>query len=114
LAIHRSLASCSAEVLPAASNRATSSSLLSASRAAHPWRKLLERHLPPDEAGERLWLYFPAGTTLAHVPHQEVAEAIIEPLDVREHAHVRMVRTGCAGVHEVAGGPHLDMTRTSS
>ena len=33
--------------------------------------------------------------------HEEVAEGVIEPLDVRQHVHGRMVRTACGGVHAV-------------
>jgi len=34
---------------------------------------------------------FPARTALAHHTHQEVAEAVVKPLDVGENAHGRMV-----------------------
>jgi hypothetical protein len=66
-------------------------SLPPATRAAHPRRELSERHFPADQARESLRLYLPAGAALAHHAHQEIAEAIVKPLDVREHAHARMV-----------------------
>jgi hypothetical protein len=31
--------------------------------------------------------------TLAHHAHEEVTETVVEPLDVSEHAHPRMVQT---------------------
>ena len=40
----------------------------------------------PPRRSERLRLYFPAGATLAHDTHQEVAEAVVQFLDVGEHA----------------------------
>src|SRR6516164_9332016 len=41
----------------------------------------------------------PAGTGDAY---EEVTEALVEPLDVRQHAHGRMVRTVREAVHAVA------------
>jgi hypothetical protein len=39
--------------------------------------------------------------TRASDAHQEIAEAIIEPLDVRQHAHGRMVSMTGEGVYSV-------------
>jgi hypothetical protein len=33
--------------------------------------------------------------------HEEVAEALIEPFDVTQHAHARMVRSGAERVYSV-------------
>jgi len=75
--------------------------LLPALRAAHPQRELLKRHLPANQSGERLGLHFTARTTLAHHPHKKISEAIIQPLDVRQHAHGRIVLTASIAVHAV-------------
>ena len=50
---------------------------------------------PTRRAGA--WSCISASATLAHDPHQEVAEAIIEPLDVTPHAHERMVQRAVEG-----------------
>ena len=39
-------------------------------------------------------LYLTAGATLAHHPHKKISEAIVQALDVRQHAHGRIVRRG--------------------
>jgi hypothetical protein len=40
-------------------------------------------------------------TASARDLHEEVTERVVEPLDVRQDAHGRMVRTPCEGVHAV-------------
>jgi hypothetical protein len=42
---------------------------------------------------ERFGLDLPGGSARARDAHEEVAEAIVEPLDVKQHSHGRMVRT---------------------
>jgi hypothetical protein len=55
----------------------------------------------PHSALERLRLNFTAGAALTHHTHEEVAEAVIEPLDVGKHAHGRMVLRALARVYSV-------------
>ena len=76
-------------------------SFLPAPRAPESLRALLEGHLPADQPCERLGLYLADSTTLADHSYQEMAEAIIEPLDMRQHAHGRVVRATVAGVYSV-------------
>ena len=88
---------------PRASNRDDLGSFPSAPRAAHAPRKFSQRHLPADQAREGLGLNLTAGTALAHDADQEVAEAVIQSLDVKQHAHARMVLSGTERVHAVGG-----------
>ena len=89
---------------PRASNRDDLGSFPSASRAAHSPRKFSQRHLPADQARECLRLNLTARAAFAHNADQEVAEAVIQSLDVRQHAHARMVLSGSERVHAVSGG----------
>jgi hypothetical protein len=70
----------------------TSAAFLPHWEQAHPWHELFERHPPADDAGEGLRLNLTTGTALAHNAHEEIAEAAIEPLDVSQDAHPRMMR----------------------
>jgi hypothetical protein len=67
--------------------------LFPALRAAHPLRELLESHGPADEARKDLGLNLTTRAAVTNHTHQELAEAIVQFLDVREHAHERMVLT---------------------
>jgi hypothetical protein len=89
---------------PRASYRDHLGSLPSASRAAHSPRKFSQRHLPADQTRECLRLNLTAGAAFAHNADQEVAEAVIQSLDVGQHAHARIVLSGGERVHAVAGG----------
>jgi hypothetical protein len=51
------------------------------------------RHAQSDQCAACLRLNLTARAALTHDTHEEVTEAIIEPLDVREHAHGQMART---------------------
>jgi hypothetical protein len=44
-------------------------------------------------------LNFTAGAAVAHHAHQKITEAIVKPLDVREHRHRRMVLAFWRGVN---------------
>ena len=68
---------------------------------AHPARERRERHRPPGDARERFGLDVPGRPAGAGDAHQEVTEALVEPLDVRQHAHRRMVGTDGGRVHAV-------------
>jgi len=48
-----------------------------------------------------LRLNLTAGAALADHMRQEIAEAIVQPLDVRQHPHARMVRSGGERVYSV-------------
>jgi hypothetical protein len=72
-----------------------------ASRAPHPQGKLPECHLPADEACEGGRLNLTAGAALTHDAHEEISETVIEPLDVRQYAHARMVLTADGRVYSV-------------
>jgi hypothetical protein len=61
--------------------------LLPAPRAAHPRREASERHFPSDQASDRLRLNLTADAAFTNHAHEEVAKAIVQPLDVRQHAH---------------------------
>ena len=53
---------------------------------------------PADQASEGLRLNLATGAALTDHTHEKVAEAIIQPLDVWQHAHGRMVlATGTGG-----------------
>jgi|SRR5215469_10732927 len=52
-----------------------------------------EGHFPANQASECLRLNLTASAAIADHAHEEVAEAIVQPLDVRQHAYGRMVRT---------------------
>ena len=65
--------------------------LLPAPRAAHSLRKLLERHLPADQASECLGLDLTTAAALTNHAHQELTETIVELLDLSEYPHPRMV-----------------------
>ena len=54
-----------------------------------------------DRARAYLELYLPTSAALADDAHKETAEAVIEPLDVSQHAHGRMVLTVGGGVYAI-------------
>jgi hypothetical protein len=54
--------------------------------------ELLESRCPADKARQGLWFYFAHGAARAAHAHQELPEAIVEPLDVNEDPHPRMGR----------------------
>src|SRR5215469_11390011 len=56
--------------------------------------RALKRHLPTYQAGEGLGLDITAGAVLADHSHQELAEAVVQSLDVSEHPYARVVRGG--------------------
>jgi hypothetical protein len=47
----------------------------------------------PSEPGERFRLDVPRGAARAGDAHEELAETVLKPLDVRQHARLRMVLT---------------------
>jgi len=55
----------------------------------------------PTQSCKCLWLNLTARAALTHHTHEEAAEAVIEPLDVSEHAHAHMVRSHRAQVCSV-------------
>ena len=55
----------------------------------------------PRQSCKCVWLNLTARAALTHHTHEEVAEAVIEPLDVSEHAHAHMVRSRRARVCSV-------------
>ena len=89
---------------PRASNRDDLGRLFPAFGAAHSPGEFSQRHLPADQARECLRLDLTAGTALAHNADQEVAETVIQSLDVGQHAHARMVLSRGERVHAVGGG----------
>ncbi len=72
---------------PGPSDCLNGSRLPAALRAAHPQRELLECYVPADQARQGLGCNLTARTALANHAHEEVAEAVIEALDVSQHAH---------------------------
>ena len=75
--------------------------LLPAVRAAHPGRERRQRHGSPCDPREGLRLDVPGRAAGTRDAHEEVTETLVETLDVGQHAHTRMVRTACEGVHAV-------------
>jgi hypothetical protein len=55
--------------------------LLAALRAAHPRRELRQRHRSPGDPRERFRLDVPGRAAGTRDAHEEIAEAIVQPLD---------------------------------
>jgi len=72
-----------------------------AERASHPLCQGGERHRAPRDPRERLGLDVAGRSARAGDARDEVTKGIVEFLDVRQHAHGRMVGTPDAGVHAV-------------
>ena len=70
-----------------------------AERASHPLCQGGERHRAPRDPRERLGLDVAGRSARAGDARDEVTKGIVEFLDVRQHAHGRMVGTVHDGVH---------------
>jgi len=82
-------------------NRRNLCGLFAAPRTSHPQRELFERRLPAYTIVQVRVAKSHGTRRTTHHTHEEVAEAVIEPLDVSEHAHAHMVRSHRARVCSV-------------
>jgi len=60
-------------------------------------RELRERHLSANQAGQCLRLNFTARAAATDDTHEELAEAVVQILDMGEHEHGRTVGDGGRG-----------------
>jgi len=73
------------------------------------WSRVSPASLIPHIPRERFRLDVPACSARAGDANNEVAERVVELLDMREHAHARMVLTAGAGVHAAPRELHYCM-----
>ena len=103
----------SATAWPCARYRYHFRNLSAALRAPHSGRGHRERHGPPGDPRERFRLDVSGRAAGASNAHEEVAEAVVQFCDVRQHAHGRMVLTAGDGVHAVRGNVRTCMALSS-
>ena len=95
---------------PRARHRDHLGDVLAAVRAPHPGGEFRQRHRPPGDPRERFRFDVPGRAAGTGDAHEEVAQGVVELLDVGKHAQARMVLTAGESVHAVRGRARNCMT----